>query len=155
VVEVQQTEDAFFTEARELVESLGYQLIELTLGKHKGSVQARAIIYAPSGTGVDECTKVHRLLYPRIQVLYNDSDPEIEVSSPGMERLLKYPREFSIFQGKGIRIYSRAENAWSAGILSGFDGKTVSLSVKGSVKNYELADIVKARLDYSQEVSHL
>jgi ribosome maturation factor RimP len=155
VVEEQQSDEPFFDEARELVETLGYRLVDLAVTRRGASVQVRLVIFSPTGTGVNECSRVHRLICPRIQVLFGDADPEIEVSSPGLERVLRSPHEFGIFVGKGLRLYSRSLGDWVAGLIDACDGSVVTLNVKGASRVFPISDIAKARLDYSQEVSHL
>jgi ribosome maturation factor RimP len=147
------TEEDLFGDVEALAKGLGFELVEFSVSRHKGSCQARAVIYAQSGTGISECSRFHRILLPRLEVLLSDQDLSLEVSSPGIERSFKSDREYGIFKGRGVRAYSRSMSDWVCGILSGFDGETISISRRGE-KDVALGrlDIAKARLDHSQEV---
>jgi ribosome maturation factor RimP len=151
-VEKDRTSEKLFSEAESLVESLGIKLIDLSVTRHGRSSHIAAVIYSPGGTGIDQCSAVHRLLHPRFQVLLDEAEPTVEVSSPGMDREFKNPREYGIFQGRGIKAYSRAKSDWVKGILSSFDGEKVVIASETGPLTLPLADIAKARLDYSQEV---
>lgn len=151
-MEKDRANDSLFGEAESLVQSLGFQLVDFAVTRRGRSSHASVVIYSKEGTGIDECASVHRLLHPRLQVLLGESEPSLEVSSPGLEREFKTHREFLIFLGRGIKAYSRSRSDWVCGILSGFDGGTVSISAEGGVVALPLEDVAKARLDYSQEV---
>jgi ribosome maturation factor RimP len=151
-VENERSFDTLFSEAESLVQSLGYELVDFNLIRHRGSSQVKVVILAPGGTGIAECSAVHRLLHSRFQVLLGEAEPSLEVSSPGLDREIKKAREYRIFLGKGIRAFSRAKSDWVAGILSGFDGDSVSIVTQSGAVSLQLQDIAKARLDYTQEV---
>lgn len=151
-VEKDKASDSLFNEAESLVRSMGFQLVDFCLTRRGRVSYASAVIYSRDGTGIDECAAVHRLLHPRLQVLLGEAEPSLEVSSPGMEREFRSQREYLIFQGRGVKAFSRSRSDWVRGILSGFDGHTVVLSTESGDAALPLDDIAKARLDYSQEV---
>ena len=49
--------------------------------------------------GVDDCSKVHHALLPRLEALLGTEDTYMEVTSPGMDRNIKNAAEFEIFVG--------------------------------------------------------
>ena len=151
-MEKEKTSENLFSEAESLVESLGFKLVDFNLTRRRRSSHISVVIYSSGGTGIDECSAVHRLLHSRLQVLLGEAEPSLEVSSPGMEREFKSPREYEIFLGWGMRAYSRSKSDWVKGILSSFDEETVVIVSENGPENLSLADIAKARLDYSQEV---
>jgi ribosome maturation factor RimP len=151
-VEKERTSEQLAREAESLVESKGYKLVDFNLTRRGRSTHIAVVIYSPGGTGIDECSAVHRLLHARFQVLLGEAEPSLEVSSPGMEREFRSPREYLIFQGRGVKAYSRAKSDWVRGILASFDGETVVIATEKGPEGLNLADIAKARLDYSQEV---
>ncbi len=152
-----QEQEAIIADIEPLVKSAGLELVEFNLSQHRGSTQARAMVYSPNGTGTDECAAAYRLIYPRLQVLLGTEDVYLEVSSPGIDRTLKSAREYSIFSGRGIRVLLLNETEWIRGrILSVNDNKLVLRTVGD--KNSDRGDmtigldsIVKARLDSTQE----
>lgn len=134
-----------------LLEGVGLELVELTVSRHGESVRIKAIVYSPNGTGTDECSAAHRLLYPRLQVLLGVQELSIEVSSPGIERIIRTGREWGIFAGKAVR-YLLKDGDWRYGtIVSSEGGKVVISGEDHSQQSIAISEILKARLDPSRE----
>ncbi|MFH2114575.1 MAG: hypothetical protein ABIJ86_08730, partial [Spirochaetota bacterium] len=86
-----------------LLEEKGLKLVDLSLNRNQGAIQqVRAVIYRAEGTGIDECAKAHRLMQPRLETLLSDDDFQLEVSSPGLDRVIRSGREYAIFVGRGV-----------------------------------------------------
>ena len=136
-----------------LLNGFGLQLIELAVSKHRGSVQIRLVIYAGAASlGVEDCSKVHRAVMPRLELAFPSQDIYLEVSSPGIERLIKDGMEAAHYLGRGVRCYCTDINEWTAGILEAADEKGIMLKNKDGVIRLEFDIIAKARLDSAQEV---
>ena len=137
-----------------LLGGLGFRLIELTVSRHRGSVQVRAVIYMAGAVslGVDDCSRAHRAIMPRLELAFPDQDVFLEVSSPGIDRLIKNGAEFAHYRGRGIRCYRTDISDWSAGILEESDEKGIVLKGKEGTIRLEYEIIAKAKLDSSQEV---
>ena len=69
-----------------ILEKAGLFLLEFGLARHRGGLRVKAVIYSPQGTGTEECTKAYRLILPQIQTLLGVQDPDMEISSPGIDR---------------------------------------------------------------------
>ena len=54
----------------DVLDGLGFKLIELAVSRHRGSVQVRAVIYNGSSIGTDDCSKVHRAITPRLELAF-------------------------------------------------------------------------------------
>ena len=142
-----------------LIAGLGYSLIEMVVSKHRGSVQIRAVIYeglrsasdksiGVAAIGVDDCSKVHRTIMPRLELAFEGQEIYLEVSSPGIERLIKDGKEFAHYKGKGVRCYRTDISDWTAGILNSADEKGIELITKdGSLTTLSFDIIAKAKLD--------
>lgn len=135
-----------------VLDGLGFRLIELTIARHRGSVQVRAVIYNGASIGIDDCSKVHRAITPRLEVAFPQQDIYIEVSSPGVNRLIREGTEFAWYKGRGVRCYRTDISDWTAGILEDADEKGISLKTTGGVLRMSFDIIAKAKLDPSQEV---
>jgi len=135
-----------------ILDGLGLKLIEFTVSRHKGSTQIRAVIYNGTSVGVDDCSRAHHAIMPRLELAFGGGDIYLEVSSPGIDRLIKDVAEFAHYIGRGIRCYRTDISDWSAGILESADDKGIVLKGKeGSIQmGYEV--IAKAKLDSSEEV---
>jgi len=46
-----------------ILRGLGFSLIEMVISRHRGSVQARLVIFNGAAIGTDDCTKVHRAVF--------------------------------------------------------------------------------------------
>ena len=145
--------DGLLHDSLELViRGLGISLVELNVftqkgrGGSAGSVQIRVIVYRQGNTGVDDCSKVHRALLPRLELAFPGKEIYLEISSPGIDRIIKDGAEFVHFIGRGVQCYRTDISAWTAGILSAVDEEKIALrNDEGEViLPYEL--IAKARL---------
>jgi len=146
-----QEQEALIADLEPLLAGAGLTLVELSLSRHRGSVQVRAVVYAAGGTGTAECAAAHRLIYPRLQLLLGVQDPFLEVASPGIDRAIRSPREWDIFKGRSARVLLGGRGEWVRGrIVSALSG-SVTLATPNGERSILLADIAKARLDSSQE----
>ena len=131
----------------EVIKGLGFDLIELAVSRHRGSAQVRVVIYNGSSIGTDECSRVHRAVTPRLELAFPESDIYLEVSSPGIDRLIKDSGEFVYYTGKGVRCYRTDISDWTEGILESADEKGILLKTKEGAVRLEFDIIAKARLD--------
>ena len=146
-----QEQETIGAEIEQLLRTAGLSLVEFSVGKRGNSVSAKAVVYSPEGTGTDECSAAHRLIYPRLQLHYGVEDPYLEVSSPGIDRIIHSPREYSVFAGKGVKILPANETEWIRGrIVSATETELVLETNKGK-EVFDLSAVAKARLDSTQE----
>jgi ribosome maturation factor RimP len=130
----------------EALKGLGFRLIELTVSRHRSSVQVRAVIYNGAGIGTDDCTKVHRTIMPRLELAFGGNDIYLEVSSPGIDRLIKNVSEFTHYLGRGVRCYRTDISDWTAGVLEAAGEKGIILKKKEGTEKLDYDIIAKARL---------
>lgn len=128
-----------------LIEGMGLILVELSAGKHRGDIKLNLVLYKDGGISLDDLTSAQKTLRPRLELEYNRDKLSIEISSPGMSRVIKSPEEYSIFTGRGIRLLLGDD--WINGTLSGADENEVILEHDGRETRYAIADIRKAKLD--------
>jgi ribosome maturation factor RimP len=134
-----------------LLEEKGLKLVDLSLNRNQGALQqVRVVVYRAEGTGIDECTKAHRLLQPRLEILLGDDDFQLEVSSPGLDRVIRSAREYAVFVGRGVSLYLKDETVVAGRIVSA-SLETIVLSTEGAECSIPLDLIRKGKLDYSQE----
>ncbi|MCL2130809.1 MAG: ribosome assembly cofactor RimP [Treponema sp.] len=135
-----------------LVHGLGMSLLEMSVcrrkgrGSNPGSVQVRVFIYKDGNVGIDDCSRVHGAIVPRLELDFPGKDIYLEVSSPGIDRLIRDGREFRHYTGKEVKCYRTDISGWTNGILLASDEeKIVVKSDAGEViLPYEI--IAKARL---------
>ena len=142
----------YYNESKLLVEGLGYALVELRHIPQNGQHQVRAVISRlhkddRQSIGIDDCAKVHRLLLPRLEALIQSTEVYIEVTSPGLERLIKNAAEFAFFIGKQVRLWDLETSDWLPGIVLAANAETVELELgDGSRKTIPFSNITKAKL---------
>jgi ribosome maturation factor RimP len=135
-----------------ILSAMGFALVELALGRLKGSTRIGVVVYRKEGVGVDDCAAVSNLLLPRLETVEGLTDVSLEVSSPGTERVLKGPAEFRIFAGRGVRMLVENESEWRAGIIDRVEGDMLWLRIGREFQGFAVAGIRKARLDHTVEV---
>ena len=86
-------EDPVFQDLDQFFRGLGHNLVDLGLRSKNGTTSVHIVLHSPAGLGIDDLTKAHRLLLPKLEVLLQTEDLSVEVGSPGLDRNLKYLRE--------------------------------------------------------------
>jgi len=140
-----------------VVRELGLALIELHVFQtkvRKGSppnVQIRAIVYKPGSLGTDDCSRVHRAILPRLEQAFPESEFSVEVSTPGINRVVKDGVELAHYQGRGVRLWRTDISGWSAGLLEAVDEHGITIKGREGTIRLDYAIVAKASLDPSQE----
>ena len=135
-----------------VLRGMGFSLVEMNVGRRKGSTFVSVVIYRQEGVGVDDCAQVSEMLLPRLETMEGMTDVSLEVSSPGIERALRSPAEYRIFQGKGVRVLAGAETEWQAGLIDAVEGDTLWLRRGRERKGFAIPEIRRARLDHTVEI---
>ena len=128
------------------VTGLGYELVEFQRSA-KGAL-LRVFIDKPGGISVDDCAKVSQHL-TRFLAVEGVNYDRLEVSSPGLDRLLRQERDFVRFIGHKARVKMRLPVEGQRnfiGVLRETGAGRVQLEVDGRVVSLELGDVETARL---------
>ncbi len=137
-----------YSDCEPLVRSMGYVLVDLKIIPQKTTVKISAVIASkdPAATiGVEDCSKVHRVLLPRLEALLGRDDTYMELTSPGTDRNIKNAAEFALFEGTEIRIWDKNISDWAEGTIAASDKDSVTLKCGGESKTYKYEDIAKAK----------
>lgn len=91
-----------------VVEGLGYELWGYEYRAHKYSALLRVFIEKEGGINLDDCSNVSRQLGAALDV----DDPikvayTLEVSSPGIDRVLFKPEQFNRYIGRRVKIRAK------------------------------------------------
>ena len=138
----------YYRECAPLVEALGYFLVELNILNHKSGVRIYAVIAAKDSAreiGVDDCSKVHHALLPRLEALLGTDDTYMELTSPGMERNIKNAAEFVFFIGREVRVWDKNISDWVGGKITAADDKSVTLEKDDLAQTFYFENIAKAK----------
>jgi len=115
-------------------------------GGKSGGAQVRAVVYRDEVTGIEDCSRVHRTIMPRLELAFPGQDVYLEVSSPGINRLIKDGNEFIYFIGRGVMCYRTDISDWTAGILLSADDKGIKIKGESGEISLPYEIIAKARL---------
>jgi ribosome maturation factor RimP len=134
-----------------VLKGLGFVLVELTVSRSRGSCQARLIVTQAAGEkslssiGTEELGRLHRALLPRLELALGDCS--VELSSPGIDRVLKEGAEAAFFTGRFLRCYLPERSDWIRGRLAASDEHTIILETEDGELRLRYEDIAKAKLD--------
>lgn len=128
------------------IAGLGYELVEFERSARGGLL--RIFIDKPGGISVDDCVGVSHHLEQWLAVegvIYD----RLEVSSPGLDRVLRKEQDFARFTGEKARVKLRvALNGQRnfTGVLRAAGNGKIELEVDGKLMDFELSNLAKARL---------
>ncbi len=145
-------EDIIYTEIEGVITGMGFSIVECRLGRSKQLNHISIVVFSKEGVGSNDCAAISRNIYPRLEMIPGLDDIALQVSSPGINRNIKSPEEYSIFKGRGVKLLTEAGTDWIAGIIADFDENILTLEQEQGRLKIELKNIRKARLDYTQEV---
>jgi ribosome maturation factor RimP len=134
-------------EVEPIVSGMGFSLVELRHNRSKNQNHITLIVYRPEGVGVNDCAAISKNLYPRLELIEGLENLRFQVSSPGLDRVLKSDREYSIFAGRAVRVMLHGQREWIHGKIEGVQEGVLSLDEDGKTKKIKIADIRKAKLD--------
>ena len=131
-----------------LVTQLGYELVDFETVN--GGQILRIFIDKGDLIDIDDCTKVSNHVNNVLSVETDYDYERLEVSSPGLDRVIKKLNDFDRFKGQKIKIKTRfaIENRKNfKGILSGTKGESIMIEVDNESILIDFENIDKARLD--------
>ena len=149
------------TSIRELLEPtikhMGYELYSLDQSGHSGRT-LRISIDRIEPITIEDCERVSRVAGPLIDHSnYIDGPYDLEVSSPGAERLLRSHGDYERFNGKRVNVRYRTGEAETIveGQLVAVDGAGIAVQALGArgrapvIVHIEWDDVVAGRLAVS------
>ncbi len=146
-------QEEVFNEVEPIVTGMGFKIVELKVFRSRKQNRLYLVVYRREGVGINDCTAISRNISPRLELIEEFVDPTIEVSTPGIKRVIKSREEFILFEGRGVRILLHNEQEWRGGLIEGATPDALILKKAGKTMEIKFAEIKKARLDYTQEVN--
>lgn len=129
------------------VGQLGYELVDLEVS-NRGKL-LRLFIDKPEGVNIDDCVLVSNQLSNVLAVEHDIDYDRLEVSSPGLDRVLKKQKDFERFVGERAQIKLRIPIETRKnfiGILRGVEQESVLIECDGAIQKLAMSNIDKARL---------
>lgn len=133
------------------VNALGYELVELELQLGQRSGLLRLYIDSEAGITLEDCERVSH----QVSALLDVEDPipgryNLEVSSPGLDRVLRTPAHFKRFTGERLKLETREPSPEGrrryTGVLLEAGAEGIAVDVDGERFDIAYDNIAKARL---------
>jgi len=128
------------------VSGMGYELAGIERPARGGLL--RIYIDKPGGVTVDDCAAVSHQM-SRVLAVERVEYERLEVSSPGLDRLLRGERDFARYAGQRARVRVRLPVDGQrnfVGVVREAGAGRVQLEVEGRVLSLELGNVETARL---------
>ena len=131
-----------------MVKQLGYELVDLEIINHGQLL--RVFIDKPDLVNIDDCVLVSNQLNHALSVEDEFNYDRLEVSSPGVDRVIKKLEDFDRFSGEKVKIKTRSaivDRKNFSGVIKGIKGNIVLLESENSLIEIDFDQIDRARLD--------
>lgn len=136
-----------------ILESHGFYLYDLEYVKEAGEYFLRVYIDKEGGITIDDCVTVSREMNEILD--HEDYIPDaytFEVSSPGVNRILKKDDHFTAAIGKEVsaKLFTPIDGQKEfTGILKSFSDKDVTINIEGTDRILQRKDIAKIHLAFT------
>jgi ribosome maturation factor RimP len=138
-----------------IVISLGMEMVGVEYRREARGWVLRIYIDKEGGVSLDDCVLVSNEVGTVIDVEDLFQSPyTLEVSSPGIKRILKKERDFERFRDRSVRIRARnaiGERRNFRGRLLGCTEGVVKIEVEGEVLDIPLSNVARANLEFELE----
>ncbi|MDP3542528.1 MAG: ribosome maturation factor RimP [Elusimicrobiota bacterium] len=136
-----------------LIEQEGGELVDLQWRKEGHQWVLRLFLDKPKGVTLDDCA----YFSDRVSATLDEGDKinrsyVLEVSSPGLDRVIKKDKDFERFSGKPVKLRLKLPDNGQrrfTGVLKGLADGKVSIQVEKDLKAFSRENIDELRLDDS------
>ncbi len=145
-VSYSKTEEIVFTQSELISQKYGYSIYDVEFVKEGPHRFLRVYVWSEEGVNLDICEKISRELSEYLD--REDLIPEayfLEVSSPGIERVLKTDKHFFGAIGEEITVKLK-DNVEISGELTSADDAGISVLCDGEEVKIERKNIAKANV---------
>lgn len=130
----------------EKIESIGYELYDVEYSKEGKNYFLRIFIDKPDGIDLNDCEKVNNEINEILDKAYYIKDQYfLEVSSPGIERIIRKEKHLKKYIGNevNIKLFKKDEQGKKEyqGILKNFDQDSIELEQNIKIQRKNIAQI--------------
>jgi ribosome maturation factor RimP len=134
-----------------LVEQEGGEIVDLQWRREGHRWVLRLFLDKPGGITLDDCA----LYSDRVGAFLDEKNAieqsyVLEISSPGLDRIVKKDKDFERFAGKPVKLRIKIpENGQRrfSGTLKGIQGSSVAVEIGGALKLFGRSNVDEVRLD--------
>lgn len=135
------TEDTVYELSVPLAEEAGVEVYDVEYKKEGPDWFLRVFLYSERGITIDDCEAVSRRLSDKLdEIDIIDTAYYLEVSSPGIERVLKTDRHFETALGETVtvKLYKAIDGTKTVtGTLKGYENGIIFLTAEDG-RDYEI-----------------
>ena len=140
---------------KDKIEKIGYELYDVLYVKEGSNKILRIVIDSEHGISLDDCEKVNN----EIKEIIDEANPIeeqyfLEISSPGIERLLRKDWQLKKFKGAevNIKLFKKDENGKKeyTGILGDITEKTLDVEAEGEKITIDRTIISQVKTVYTE-----
>lgn len=137
--------------SEELCKDLGFELVDVEYVKEAGENFLRIYLDTEQGISIDECEVFSRAISKELDKKdFIEEQYFLEVSSPGIDRVLKKDKDFIKYQGRDVdvKLYASMDGLkqFEAILLGLNDDGKINLEVDGKDRAFDRKDIAQIRL---------
>ena len=137
-----------------IIEKEGYELYDVEYAKEGKNYFLRIFIDSPKGIDLNDCEKVNDAITDILdKENYIKEQYFLEVSSPGIERVLRKEKHLkqNIGQQINVKLFKKDENGQKEyiGELKGFDDLKITIEQDGNEVNIERKNISQIKTVYN------
>jgi ribosome maturation factor RimP len=148
-------EDMLIEEVKKVSEPLGIDIVELSAKRGKNGLNIIVVIYKQDGVTIQDCERVSQLFNDRLAILQvlDEENYNLQISSPGLYRVLKNSSEYSLFKSRDVKVFlknslkSKYGSTELEGRLEGIKNEALVLDFKGKRVHIPLTQINKTKLN--------
>ncbi len=143
--------DPLFSGLKPVINRMGFEIVELISKSIQGRLHLYLVVYKEEGVNLEDCSVIYKTVLPRIELLNDNRDIRLEVSSPGLTRKIKTADEFAVFINKGVVLLLNTGDK-IAGVIESSNNEGLKLKIGNKMMKIDYNEISTAKLDYTQEV---
>ena len=131
---------------KEKIEAIGYELYDVEYSKEGKNYFLRIFIDKPEGIDLNDCEKVNNEIDEILdEADYIKEQYFLEVSSPGIERIIRKEKQIKKYIGHeiNIKLFKKDKNGNKEyqGILKAFDQENIELEENIKIERKNIAQI--------------
>ena len=139
-----------------IIENIGYELYDIEYAKEGKDYYLRIFIDKPEGITIDDCEKVNDAIKDKLdEEDYIKQQYFLEVSSPGIERILRKDKHLEQNIGKeiSINLFKKDKEGKKEyqGILMSYNTDTIEIEINEKIKEVERKNISKIKTVFHWE----
>ena len=127
-----------------LLDEMGLELVDVSLDKEGSKTYLRVYIDKEGGVTIDDCTDASRVIDKMLDDAGIISHDFFEVSSPGIERVLKKDKDFLKYKGHDvdIRLFTNKYGSKKfEGKLVGKKDGIITIDIEGELIDFSKEDV--------------